>query len=139
MSPQPNHRGAYPFNWMDIAQAVKDDACGRCVRCGHAHAPMLGRTLTVHHFDGDKSNCERWNLMALCQACHLSVQARVDPEVPLMFDPAKWAMPYIAGFYESKRGTPGPMYDVARWRSEYEGEVGPWPRWAPGEKQETTK
>ncbi|GAH88897.1 unnamed protein product, partial [marine sediment metagenome] len=27
--------------------------------------------LTVHHLDGNKANCEDWNLAALCQRCHL--------------------------------------------------------------------
>lgn len=34
--------------------------------------------LTVHHLDGDKWNLEWWNLAALCQRCHLRIQARVD-------------------------------------------------------------
>lgn len=88
-------KGAYPLNWRDIATRVKDDARWTCVRCEHPHDPAAGRTLTVHHFDGDKANCERHNLMALCQACHLSVQGRVDPANPLMFSPNAWAIPYI--------------------------------------------
>lgn len=27
--------------------------------------------LTVHHLDGDPTNCDRDNLIALCQRCHL--------------------------------------------------------------------
>lgn len=128
---QPNHKGEYPDNWPAIAREVKTDADWHCVRCGHANDNTSGHVLTVHHFDGDKANCERWNLMALCQRCHLSVQARVDPEMPLMFWPSVWAMPYIAGFYESGRGMPGPVYDLGEWRDEYESEVGAWPAWAP--------
>jgi hypothetical protein len=52
--------------------------------------------------------------MPLCQACHLSVQARVDPEVPLLFLPSTWALPYVAAFYESRRGNPGPLYESGR-------------------------
>ncbi|MEM6853008.1 MAG: HNH endonuclease signature motif containing protein [Planctomycetota bacterium] len=122
-------RGEYPKDWPSIARAVKDEACWRCVRCGTAHCVATGHVLTVHHFDGDKANCARWNLMALCQRCHLSVQARVDPEVPLMFPPAVWAMPYIAGFYEAGRGVPGPLYDLAGWVEQYGPEA--WPAWAP--------
>lgn len=36
------------------------------------------RILTVHHLDGDKLNCRWWNLAALCQRCHLSIQGRVN-------------------------------------------------------------
>lgn len=130
---QPHHKGEYPPDWNAIAQTVKDDADWRCVRCWADHDPNRGYCLTVHHFDGNKSNCERWNLMALCQRCHLSVQARVDPEVPLMFWPSTWAMPYIAGFYAAGRGIPSPVYDLAEWISLYERDLreAGWPAWAP--------
>lgn len=110
---------------------MKDAAGNRCVRCGHAHERETHHVLTVHHFDGDKSNCADWNLMALCQRCHLSVQARVDPQVPLMFDPSTWAMPYIAGFYFANQGVPGPLYDLMRWICEYTDSGRVWPGWAP--------
>lgn len=124
--------GIYPPHWPELAKVVKDAAEWRCVRCAHVHDPAVGRCLTVHHFDGDKSNCERWNLMALCQACHLSVQGRVDPSMPLMFEPSAWAIPYVAGYYESGQGVPGLMYDLANWAHRYIHETGNlWPWWAP--------
>lgn len=126
--PQPAHRGEYPSDWKDIAALVKREALGRCVRCDHQHAPEVGRTLTVHHFDGDKANCERWNLMALCQACHLSVQARVDPAQGLMATPSIWAMPYIAGMIEAGKTPIPPTYDLSLWRAAYGSS---WPMWAP--------
>jgi hypothetical protein len=124
-------KGDYPGDWSAIARRVKDEAGWKCVRCAHEHAPAVGRCLTVHHFDGDKANCARWNLMSLCQACHLSVQGRVDPAVPIMWDPSPWAMPYIAGFYEAGRGVIPASYNLTRWRAEYEAKVGAWPAWAP--------
>lgn len=123
-------KGEYPSEWSQLARSVKDAAGWRCVRCNHAHAPDLGRTLTVHHFDGDKANSAAWNLMALCQACHLSVQARVNPQVPLMFAPSVWAMPYVAGFYNAGRGVPGPLFDAEQWKREYEASGRTWPEWA---------
>lgn len=124
--------GEYPEDWPYIAKCVKDDAAWACVRCRHHHDPPSGHTLTVHHFDGNKSNCERWNLMALCQRCHLSVQARVDPRIPLMFEPATWAMPYIAGMYEAgEHSIPGPLYNLRAWTATHKAERGPWPAWAP--------
>lgn len=129
--PQPSHRGCYPADWPAIAQLVKDEAAWCCVRCGHAHEPKTGYCLTVHHFDGDKANVARWNLMSLCQRCHLSVQARVNPEIGLLVKPSLWAMPYIAGFYEAGRGVPGPLYELPMWIWEYVATVGPWPEWAP--------
>lgn len=66
--------------------------------CTHLRDGKL-RALTVHHLDGDKSNSRWWNLLALCQACHLSVQARVIPERPWLFAHTPWFRPYVAGFY----------------------------------------
>lgn len=57
------------------------------------------RILTVHHFDGDKSNDRWWNKLALCQKCHLSFQSRVNPRIPYMFEHKDWLKPYVAGFY----------------------------------------
>jgi len=139
MSPQPAHRGEYPPDWPDVSARVKDEAGGKCVRCGHAHAPLAGRTLTVHHLDGDKANLARWNLMPLCQACHLSVQARVDPEIPLMFPPSDWSIPYFLGLYEAGRSVPPPDYHPDAWIARYEIMVGPWPRWAESLKSRARK
>lgn len=131
--PQPFHQGEYPSDWREIAQSVKQEAGWACVRCSAPHNPGIGRCLTVHHFDGNKGNCARWNLMALCQACHLSVQARVDPATPLLFRPALWSMPYIAGLYASGATIPDPCYDLASWIAEYESAGKSWPAWAPAQ------
>lgn len=71
-----------------------------CVRCKSPSVP--GRILTTHHFDGDKANDEWWNLLPLCQVCHLQVQAKVDPHVPWFLEHSEWAKPYVAGFYAWK-------------------------------------
>jgi transcription elongation factor Elf1 len=71
-----------------------------CIRCGSPS--VKGRILTVHHFDGDKSNDAWWNLLALCQVCHLKVQAKVDPQVPWFLEHSEWMKPYVAGFYAKK-------------------------------------
>lgn len=94
----------YPSNWKEIAQAVKDEAGWKCIRCEHPHEPETGYCLTVHHLDGDKSNCEWWNLTALCQRCHLSIQGRVIMERPWMFEHSEWFKPYVAGYYASVHG-----------------------------------
>lgn len=124
---QPSHRGEYPKDWATIAGEVKAAAGGQCVRCKAKHDPAIGYCLTVHHFDGDKANVAKWNLMALCQRCHLSVQARVDPAQGLIIHPSRWSMPYIAGMIEAGRTPRPPMYNLAKWIEEH----GEWPDWAP--------
>lgn len=60
------------------------------------------RILTVHHLDGNKANDAWWNTLALCQRCHLTIQCRVDPDIPFFFPHSEWAKVYIAGFYAHK-------------------------------------
>lgn len=57
------------------------------------------RILTVHHLDGDKANCRWWNLAALCQRCHLSIQSRVVLARVWPWDHSDWFKPYVAGWY----------------------------------------
>lgn len=108
-------RGEYPPNRDELHDQVRAEAGGRCVRCGHpderptnrvpcddrcTHLPDgKQRILTVHHLDGDKSNNRWWNLLALCQSCHLTIQARVIPERPWLFEHSRWFVPYVCGFY----------------------------------------
>lgn len=68
----------YPPEWPAKAREVKEANDWECERCGHPHDPDAGRTLTVHHLDGDKHNLNDWNLAALCQKCHLQIQNKVD-------------------------------------------------------------
>ena len=114
--------GEYPQEWKHIADRVKSLAGGRCVRCGHRHSTPTRprrcddgcdasrhsgglndgkqRVLTVHHLDGDKSNCVWWNLAPLCQVCHLIIQAKVNMARPWeMLPHSRWFLPYVAGYY----------------------------------------
>lgn len=116
-------RGTYPPDWTEIAARVKREAGNRCIRCGHPSGdkmfswpdwpmqlmpctehcthPQNGklRVLTVHHLDGDKANCRWWNLLPLCQVCHLTIQAKVIPERPYLWEHSRWFVPYVCGFY----------------------------------------
>lgn len=103
---QSKQRGAYPSDWRQIAQAAKEGADWRCVRCGHAHDPQAGYMLTVHHLTGDKSDCRWWNLAALCQRCHLRIQAKVVMERPWLLPHSEWFRPYVAGYYAAMFGLP---------------------------------
>lgn len=79
---------------------ARESVGNKCIRCGSPSVP--GRILTTHHLDGDKSNDAWWNLLALCQVCHLQIQGKVDPEQPWMLEHSDWFKPYIAGFYAKK-------------------------------------
>ncbi len=97
----PVYVGEYPANWTEIAWNVKERAGWRCERCSHPHEPATGFTLTVHHLDWDKGNCEDWNLAALCQRCHLTIQAKVDMRQSYMFDHTDWMTPHVEGYLEA--------------------------------------
>jgi 5-methylcytosine-specific restriction endonuclease McrA len=118
-----HHRGEYPADWREIAKRVKTEANDRCIRCGHrndatwwsnamvsggagpcvdtcTHAPDgKQRVLTVHHLDGDKSNSRWWNLLPLCQVCHLQIQAKLDPDQVYLWEHSEWFKPFVAGYY----------------------------------------
>jgi len=73
-------RSRYPDDWEEIAEEIKADAGHCCEHCGHPDDAATGYTLTVHHLDRNPQNCARENLVALCQRCHLRIQARYRPE-----------------------------------------------------------
>jgi hypothetical protein len=100
--------GEYPPDWEQIANRVKEEAGWRCIRdcCRHKHDPAAGYVLTVHHLDLNKSNCAWWNLVALCQRCHLRIQAKVIMEQVWIFDHSNWFIPYVAGYYANLFGLP---------------------------------
>lgn len=98
--------GAYPREWPDIAWQVKQAAEWRCVRCGQVHNPTAGYTLTVHHLDLNKANCTWWNLLPLCQRCHLTIQGKVVLERQWMWAHSEWFRPYVAGWYAHMAGLP---------------------------------
>lgn len=57
------------------------------------------RILTVHHLTGDKADCRWWNLVALCQRCHLQIQGKVNMAQVWPHEHSEWFRPYAAGFY----------------------------------------
>ena len=94
----------YPADWAEISLRVKRAADWRCVRCGHPHDYVSGHVLTVHHLDLSPKNCAWWNLAALCQRCHLHIQAKVIMERVWMFEHSAWFRPYVAGYYAHQYG-----------------------------------
>jgi hypothetical protein len=90
----------YNADGQQKRREARERAGNKCIRCGSPSVP--GKILTTHHFDGDKSNDVWWNLLALCQVCHLQIQGKVDPEQPYFFEHSEWLKPYVAGFYAKK-------------------------------------
>ena len=60
------------------------------------------RILTVHHLNGIKHDCRWWNLAALCQRCHLSVQTRVVMDREYDRPHSEWFAPFAAAWYAVK-------------------------------------
>jgi len=93
MSPiRPENKARYPADWREISLAVKVAADWRCEcrgecghlswhlgpdgRCENVHGqPAIGSgkivVLTTAHLDHTPENCDRANLRAFCQSCHL--------------------------------------------------------------------
>ena len=98
----PERGGTYPDDWPEIAYQIKCEAGWHCKRCLHPNDVDTGHVLTVHHLDGDKSNCRWWNLAALCQRCHLHIQAKVDMRQQWPLEHSEWFKPHAAAWYAMK-------------------------------------
>ena len=121
--------GAYAPDWGAISMLTRDEAGWRCVRCHHHFDRETGRPLAcdaecdrrrcralliarrggthnygVHHLDGDKANNAWWNRLAVCNSCHLYIQASVIPERLFMFHHSDWFIPYVCGYYAHAAG-----------------------------------
>ncbi len=78
--------------WVRAGWLPCDEQCR-----GHEPSEKL-RVLTTHHLDNDKGNLAWWNLVALCQVCHLQIQGRVAMEQTWPFEHTEWFKPYVAGY-----------------------------------------
>ncbi len=94
--------GTYNADGKAMRKAAREAAGNKCIRCLHPNDFASGHVLTTHHFDGNKANDAWWNLLALCQRCHLKIQNKVDPAIPFFFPHSEWLKPYVAGFYAWK-------------------------------------
>lgn len=92
------------MGWPEFARKVKDEAGWRCIRCNHPHDPASGHTLTVHHATMNKAEPFEhwWAFLALCQRCHLQIQAKVVLERMWVLEHSAWFRPYAAGWYAYK-------------------------------------
>lgn len=99
----------YPDDWELIAKATKDLANWECENCQHPHEPSANYTLTVHHLNGIKSDCRASNLVALCQRCHLSIEAKYQPgqlTLPLINAPAWLRTRVVQMLYQRPETSP---------------------------------
>jgi hypothetical protein len=88
--------GEYPPTWTKgFRNAFRAARGNKCERCGHSHDPANGYALTIHHLDNNKSNCQEWNLAALCQRCHLVIQGRVNMLQGWLFEHSPWMKPHV--------------------------------------------
>lgn len=113
---------------IGVKDLVRQNAGNRCMRCGHPYQPGGGewtpcdsqcvhlgplrnvtgsaeaqwRILTVHHLlhgHEAKRNLCWWNLVALCQRCHLTIQGKVVMQQIWPWEHSEWFKPYAAGWY----------------------------------------
>ena len=74
-------KSLYPKNWKMISWIIRAEAGNQCELCdalnGMPH-PKTGSkvVLTVHHLDFNPGNNLRYNLIALCQRCHIRLDAK---------------------------------------------------------------
>jgi hypothetical protein len=86
--------------WREPEGDPADGAFKQASRSG-VEVQAVWRILTVHHADGDKANVRWWNLLALCQRCHLEIQAKVVMERVYPHEHSEWFKPFVAGYYAS--------------------------------------
>lgn len=85
---RPCQRARYPKDWKAISLRIRERSGWVCEGspgfypgCRAAHAephPVTGSkvVLTVAHLDHEPENCADENLMAMCQRCHLTYDAK---------------------------------------------------------------
>lgn len=104
----------YPPEWPAKSKEIKEKAGNKCERCGAANSRVGWRILTVHHLDGNKANLEDWNLAALCQRCHLSVQGRVKFLQDYIFEHTPWMLRHVLGYNVWASKNRKPLLTVAK-------------------------
>lgn len=92
------HGGEVRINGERVDEVADKETIASYRQDGYAIAARW-RILTVHHLDGNKANCRWWNLVPLCQRCHLEIQGKVKMERRWLHEHSAWFRPYAAGYY----------------------------------------
>jgi hypothetical protein len=87
--------------WSGLTATPADATAGDLID-GGIDVEARWRVLTVHHLvsgDEAKRDLRWWNLAALCQRCHLTIQGRVQMERVYPWPHSEWFKPYAAAWY----------------------------------------
>jgi hypothetical protein len=147
---RPEMKALYPPEWSLISDYIRfDRAMGRCectgecrgryhtayaastdrIRCPNYHGDPNQWTgskvvLTTAHLDNDPPNCDPANLLALCQACHLSLDR--DLHAATRAANRKKRETQMTLFPEDQDGPPPPMERVEIPQFENDGQAIAW-------------
>lgn len=95
----PYSTGMGEWSWCDEHCTHGSEGTRTAVYRDRTATEAQWRILTVHHLNEIKVDCRWWNLVALCQRCHLNVQRRVKMDRPWPWPHTAWFLPYVAGYY----------------------------------------
>lgn len=97
-----SHLGPVRYRLLGTSDPWRDAVLDGYVQKHNFDIQARWRILTVHHLNGDKADLRWWNLVSLCQRCHLAIQAKVKLDRPWPFPHTGWFRPYVAAFYAVK-------------------------------------
>ena len=66
----------YPEEFYEIREYIRKRDNYQCKKCGiteEEHLIVYGKELSVHHINYNKKNCNKHNLITLCNECNLRV------------------------------------------------------------------
>lgn len=95
-----------PGEWVELDLAMRGETAAEArlddgpeSRIERYEIEARWRILTVHHLNGVKADLRWWNLVSLCQRCHLTIQAKVYLERPWRRPHSDWFRPFVAAYY----------------------------------------
>jgi len=78
----PYEDAEYPSTFTDelknLIRKRDNYICQNCGMTEEEHLIVIGKVLTVHHIDYNKQNCDKPNLITLCNQCNLRANANRD-------------------------------------------------------------